>query len=64
MQYTVIVSNIGTVHESTDGAKARLDFISYRALSATGMGRAGNETVTLMGDGEIIEEHLPSKVKS
>lgn len=64
MKYTVVVGNVGQVHESTSGTNAWQDFISYRALSATGMGKVGGEPVTLMGDGEIIKEHLPSEVKS
>lgn len=64
MNYTVIVGNVGTVHDSTSGSNAWRDFWEYKKASASGVGRCGGEPVTLMGDGEIIKEHLPSEVKS
>jgi len=63
MQYEVIVSNIGTVHSSTSGSNAHRDFWEYKAASVTGHGRAGGETVTLMGDGNVIKEHIPKGPK-
>lgn len=59
MQYTVIISNVGTVHDSTSGSNAHRDFWEYKKASTSGVGRCGGEAVTLMGDGNIIKEHVP-----
>ena len=57
--WTVIVGNIGTVYDGSDEAEARLVYNDYINDSKTGIGRAGNEPVTLCGEGEPIEEYLP-----
>lgn len=59
MQYEVIVGNVGRVHDSTSGTNAHRDFWEYTKASESGVGRCGGETVTLMGDGNIIKEHTP-----
>lgn len=55
--YAVIVSNIGTVYEGEE-AVARQCFSFYKEQSQTGVGRAGDEDVTLLFNDEIIEEYF------
>ena len=60
MRYEVICGNIGTVYHGNDGRTATRVFNTYRELSLSGIGRAGNEAVTLFDNGEIAAELLPS----
>lgn len=60
MRYEVICGNIGTVYHGSDGRTAMRVFNTYRELSLSGHGRAGNEEVTLLDNGEIAAELLPS----
>jgi hypothetical protein len=53
----VIVGNIGTVYSGSNRAIAILLFIDYVAASKGGVGRAGDEDVTLMEDGEVLQEY-------
>ena len=55
--YEVIVGNIGRVHEGSDSYKAASIYNRYVDLSKEGYGRAAGETVTLLRDGEIVQEH-------
>jgi hypothetical protein len=57
-KYEVIVGNIGTM-EYTSKKLATDCFKTYRTMSMQGITRAANEPVTLMKDGEIINEHTP-----
>ena len=59
MKYQVIVGNIGQTTDTNDEAEARKDYNEYVEISKSGVGRAGNEPVVLMEDGEPIEEHSP-----
>jgi hypothetical protein len=55
-QYEVIVGNIGTVYSGTDKAEADRQFDTYVQASQAGCGRAGDEPVTMMKDGDIYQE--------
>lgn len=58
--YEVICGNIGTVHEGCgQGKDARAVYERYVEASKIGFGRAGNEPVSLMCDGEPEEEYTP-----
>lgn len=63
-RYSVIVGNIGTVHEGSLLGVARATFNSYVADSKAGYGRAAHEQVTLMDSGEPIKEHEPAPLWS
>jgi hypothetical protein len=56
-KYQVIVGNIGTVHEGNNRVVALNCFHEYRLLSISESGRACGESVTLMSNGEPIQEH-------
>jgi hypothetical protein len=63
--YEVIVGNIGTVFASSnpkDASEALRIFREYVESSKSGVGRAGNEPVTLFYDGEIDDEYNPPDV--
>lgn len=55
--YDVIVGNIGRVWCGNDLNKAQGFYETYVDISKSGMGRAGNQPVQLMKDGEIYEEY-------
>ena len=59
-QLSVIVGNIGTTYEGTNGLQARQDFFEYKKLSEDGYGRCAHEPVILMKNGEIEIEHFGS----
>ena len=59
MKYSVIVGNIGQAFESEDKAEAMLAFDDWVLLSKLEQGKAANEPVTLMEDGEPIREYTP-----
>ncbi len=56
--YEVIVGNIGTTTSTPDYKTALRDFIAYKTNSENGVGREAGENVTLMKDGEILEEYF------
>ncbi|HET9536988.1 MAG TPA: hypothetical protein VFP43_16890 [Mesorhizobium sp.] len=58
MRYQVVVGNIGTVYDGPSFLDASFHLAAYRLQSQSGRGRAGGETVTLLRDGEILEEYL------
>ena len=58
MNYEVIVSNIGTVYEGTNGFKAIREYNAYVGISKRSIGRAAGERVTMLRDGEIHKEHI------
>jgi hypothetical protein len=55
--YEVIVGNIGKVYEGGFYQSALDDFTVYKNQSIKGIGRAAGESVTLMKDGEILQEY-------
>ncbi len=55
-QWEVIVGNIGSVYAGADEDKARRTYAGYVEQSVSGTGRAGNEDVTLLCDGDIVME--------
>ena len=57
-KYQVIVGNIGTVFDDTDGDIAESIYLEYKRKSITEWStRAAGEQVTLFQDGEILLEH-------
>ena len=56
-KYEVIVGNIGTVYDGDNSDEAVLHYHGYVRQSKSGMGRAGNETVVIMEDGEPMPEY-------
>lgn len=56
-RYEVIVGNVGTVHDSVYQRDAEQVYVDYVARSQNGLGRAAWESVILMVDGEIVQEH-------
>lgn len=57
MTYEVIVGNVGTVYSGSDKAEAERKFDAYMVLSQQGYGRAAEQPVTMMADGEIYQEY-------
>lgn len=55
--FEVLVGNIGTVLTTEDEVEARNTFEAYVSKSESAYGRASGESVTLMKDGEPIDEH-------
>ena len=56
MQYQVIVGNVGTVYSGPSKRMARREYTAYVRISKAGVGRAGDENVTLMTDEDILDE--------
>jgi hypothetical protein len=56
--YQVIVGNIGTVYSGGNKFQAITKYNTYVGQSKRGYGRAADESVTLMADGEPIREHF------
>lgn len=54
--YEVIVGNVGTVYSGPNKADAETNYDHYVKQSMFGAGRAGNEPVTLMHNGDIVSE--------
>ena len=52
------VGNLGQVFEGPNEIKAREAFKEYKGQSESDYGRAAGESVTLMRDGEPIQEHI------
>ncbi len=63
-EYEVVVSNVGTVYHGPDEAKAKKTYADYVKASRSGSGRGGHEAVTLMMDGDIIDEYDPDQNES
>ena len=59
-QYEVFVGNIGSVYSGANKRDARFHARTYVDQSKTGYGRASGESVTIMQDGEIIDEYIGS----
>jgi hypothetical protein len=60
-EYQVIVGNIGTVYNGTNLATAKKVYREYWNQSDAQYGRASNEDVTLMRNGEPIRTHYGNK---
>jgi hypothetical protein len=58
--YEVIVGNVGSVYSGPDKSQAEETYDRYVEISNSLLGRAGGEEVTLMVDGEIDKEHVPT----
>lgn len=56
--YKVVVGNVGTM-DYTSKKMAMDCFKTYRTMSIMGETRAANEPVTLLKNGEIIDEYIP-----
>jgi hypothetical protein len=54
--FEVIVGNIGTVYSGTSRREAKKRFAESVRSSKIGLGRAGNEDVTVIFDGDIVDE--------
>jgi hypothetical protein len=61
--YEVVVGNIGTVYSGASKSDSARKWLTYVDQSKSGVGRAGNEPVTMLCDGEIVKEHLPSETE-
>lgn len=59
--YQVVVGNVGSM-EYAVAKLAKECYDTYVSLSKKGEGRAGNEPVTLLKDGEITDEHTPTEL--
>jgi DNA-binding PadR family transcriptional regulator len=59
-EYVVNVGNVGNVLSTTDYDEAKKTYDEYVEISNSGVGKAGNETVYLLKDGEPIKEHQGS----
>ena len=57
--WEVIVGNVGTVFIGANGFNAIKCFNEYVSLSKSGYGRASNENVYLIKNGEINKEYHP-----
>ena len=60
VRWEVIVGNVGTVFDGTRESAARQAYKDYVIKSKSGNGRAGGEDVTLMKNGEPVDEHFGS----
>lgn len=56
-RYEVVVGNVGTVYDGKSKRDATSIYRDYCNISDMGRGRAGNEAVTLLHNGEIHSEH-------
>ena len=63
-KFEVIVGNIGIVHEGNNYMKACTVYTNYVKASKAGVGRAANESVTMMHNDDIKREHIGSEAFS
>lgn len=57
-KWEVVVGNVGKVYDDLSEEGAKATYKAYVDISKSGDGRAGGETVTLLRDDEIVEEHV------
>jgi hypothetical protein len=57
----VIVGNVGTVYRGPSLLASHRAYVGYVAVSKSGVGRAGNESVTRMINGSLLNEHTPDE---
>jgi len=62
VQYTVVVSNIGTVARLRSSYAAVLIYEEYVDKSRNHDGYAADSQVTLFADGEPLREYLPPSI--
>ena len=55
--YEVMVSNIGLVHTGEDSKAAYVVFNAYQIMSKANLGRSAGSSVTLLQDGDVIEDY-------
>ncbi len=58
-KYTVIVGNIGLVHEGNNPVEASSIYGEYKRQSKNNYGRAAGESVCVMKDDEILYTYDP-----
>jgi len=56
--YQVIVGNIGTVYNGTNGFTANKEYNSYIGLSKQLYGKVSGESVIMFKDGEVYKEYI------
>lgn len=61
--YELIVGNIGTVWSGNDQTEAQQLFNDYAQMSSDGYGRAAGEPVTLLKNGVILLDFLPTQTE-
>jgi hypothetical protein len=57
--FQVVVGNIGHVYDGSNFMQAQATYSHYVKASKAGVGRAGNEPVTMFHRGEIRCEYFP-----
>lgn len=58
-RYEVIAGNVGTVYSGNSLTDAENAYGNYVFLSVQGNGRVQGEPVTLLVNGEPVQEHIP-----
>ena len=59
MTNEIIVGNVGTVYRGEDFREAWKTYTAYLLKSKQGVGRAANESVVWIRDGDVFQEHTP-----
>jgi hypothetical protein len=60
-EFTVVVGNVGTVYTGKDVVRAKTEYLHYVGQSKEGLGRTGNQEVTLFNNGDPAEEYRPGE---
>lgn len=58
LSYDVVVGNIGTVCQGAGREEALAAYDRYVGLSLMDHGYASGESVTLLCDGDVVQEHM------
>ena len=58
-EYSVVVGNVGQVYRGKSKTAALKSFNDYVKISKSGRGRAGNESVDLYDDFDVIKSYYP-----
>ena len=58
MKYEVRVGNLGTVYAGTSINRAKESFCQYRDFSRARVGKAANQSVSLLADGKVVQVWL------
>jgi hypothetical protein len=61
--YELIAGNVGMVHQGNDKEMAHCLFVDYVERSQSGRGRAAGEPITLLKNGEILLDFLPTQTE-
>jgi len=59
--FQVIVGNVGCVHETENERDAFFTARLYVDRSKSGRGRCAGEPVTVLKDGEPVQEYIPAE---